>query len=243
MSAPCLEDIDVVILAGGLGTRIRDTPGDTPKLLAPVGGTAFLDLLIRRLQSYRARRLVLGLGHLADRVQAHIQANPPDAIEVVTAVEPEPLGTAGALRFVRPHINTDPVMVMNGDSFFAADLCEFATAHRAGGTHASILCATVEDTSRYGQLDISSDGRVQAFLEKDSNPSGPGVINAGGYLFSGAMLDTIDKMPGPSLERDVFERLPPGTLNAVTGSGAFIDIGTPDDLARAVGVLAPYSDN
>ncbi|MBC8339730.1 MAG: nucleotidyltransferase family protein [Rhodospirillales bacterium] len=242
--APCLADIDVVILAGGLGTRIRDTLGDTPKLLAPVAGTPFLDLLIRRLQSFGARRLVLGLGHLADRVQAHLAANPPDGIEAITAVEPKPLGTAGALRFVRPHIKTDPVLVMNGDSFFAADLGAFVESHRAGGTDASILCAPVENTQRFGRLDISDDGRVRAFLEKDDSQSqgqpAPGVINAGVYLFDRTMLDRIDEMPGPSLERDVFEQLAPGTLNAVTGDGAFIDIGTPDDLARAADVLKPY---
>ena len=243
MAAPCLKDIDVVVLAGGLGTRIRETLGDTPKLLAPVGGTPFLDLLIRRLKSYQARRLVLGLGHLADRVAAHLDATPPDGLDVVTAVEPEPLGTAGALRFVRTHIRTDPVMVMNGDSFFAADLCDFAAAHRADGSAASILCAPVDDTARYGRLDISSEGRVRAFLEKDPAQTGPGVINAGVYLFSSAMLDTIDEMPGPSLERDVFEKLPAGTLNAVTGEGAFIDIGTPDDLARAADVLKPYAQD
>ena len=72
--APCLKDLDVVILAGGLGTRIRDALGDTPKLLAPLGGTPFLDLLIHRLKSFGARRLVLGLGHLVDRVTAHLDA-------------------------------------------------------------------------------------------------------------------------------------------------------------------------
>ncbi len=241
MTGPCLEDIDVVVLAGGLGTRIRDTLGDTPKLLAPIGGTPFLDLLIRRLKSFGARRLVLGLGHLAPRVAAHLDADPPGGVEIVTAVEPEPLGTAGALRFVRRHIQSDPVMVMNGDSFFAADLCDFVAAHRVDGSGASILCAPVDDTARFGRLDISPAGRVRAFLEKDAALSGPGVINAGVYLFNAAMLDTIDRMPGPSLERDVFEKLPPGTLNAVTGEGAFIDIGTPADLARAAGVLAPFS--
>ena len=111
------------------------------------------------------------------------------------------------------------------------------------GTLRSILCAPVDDTARYGRLDISSEGRIRAFLEKDSGLSGPGVINAGVYLFSAAMLDTIDEMPGPSLERDVFEKLPAGTLNAVTGEGAFIDIGTPDDLARAADVLKPYAQD
>ncbi|MBT3305217.1 MAG: NTP transferase domain-containing protein, partial [Alphaproteobacteria bacterium] len=198
--ASCLEDIDVVILAGGLGTRIRETLGDTPKLLAPIDGTPFLDLLIRRLQSFGARRLVLGLGHLADKVVAHLDSNPPDGVDVVTVIEPEPLGTAGALRLTRTHINSEPVMVMNGDSFFATDLCDFVTAHRSGGVGASILCAPVDDTSRFGRLDISDDSRVQAFLEKDASLSGPGIINAGVYLFGAAMLNLIDETPGPSLE-------------------------------------------
>ncbi|NQV83744.1 MAG: NTP transferase domain-containing protein [Rhodospirillales bacterium] len=246
MTEPCLEDIDVVILAGGLGTRIQGVLGDTPKLLAPVGAAPFLDLLILRLKSFGARRLVLGLGHLAEKVTAHLNANPhlgiQGGVDIITATEPEPLGTAGALRFVRPHIKTNPVMVMNGDSFFAADLCEFVTAHRSGGTEGSILCAPVDDTARFGRLDISVEGRVQAFLEKNATLAGPGIINAGVYLFSAAMLDAIDERPGPSLERDVFEQLPPGTLGAVTGEGAFIDIGTPGDLARAADVLAPFSD-
>ena len=169
MAAPCLKDIDVVVLAGGLGTRIRDTLGDTPKLLAPVGGTPFLDLLIRRLKSCQARRLVLGLGHLADRVAAHLDANPPDAIEVVTAVEPEPLGTAGALRFVRTHIRTDPVMVMNGDSFFA-DVRVRGTAELALGIdvdHRFLKVPNRPHTAQHQHQEIFIDGQglpPQAFF-------------------------------------------------------------------------------
>ena len=239
--SPCLNDIDVVALAGGLGTRIRDTLGDTPKLLAPIGGHAFLDILIARLRNFGARRLILGLGHLAGKVTAHLENNSPADIDIVTAVEPEPLGTAGALRFVIPEINTDPVLVMNGDSFTGADLCVFAAAHRQSGTDASILCAEVLDTAAYGRVNISTEGRVLVFAEKSLDISGPGVINAGVYLFNAAMLDTIKDMQGPSLERDVFQALAPGTIHGVTSDAPFIDIGTPGDLARAEGVLAPFS--
>ena len=238
MASPrsCLNEIDVVVLAGGLGTRIKDTLGDTPKLMAPIGGHAFLDILIARLRHFGARRLVLGLGHLA----AHLENNPPADIDIVTAVEAEPLGTAGALRFVIPEINTDPVLVMNGDSFTGADLCDFADAHRQSGAELSILCAEVQDTAAFGRLDISPEGRVLAFAEKSPDPSGPGVINAGVYLFNRTMLDRIKDMQGPSLERDVFQALAPETIHAVTSDATFIDIGTPEDLTRAKDVLGPF---
>ncbi len=237
---PCLNEIDVVVLAGGLGTRIKDTLGDTPKLLAPIGGHAFLDILIARLRRFGARRLILGLGHLAGKVTAHLETNPPAEIDIVTAVEPEPLGTAGALRFVMPKINTDPVLVMNGDSFIGADLCVFADAHRQSGAELSILCAEVPDTAAFGRLDISPEGRVLAFSEKSPDSSGPGVINAGVYLFNAAMLERINALAGPSLERDVFQALAPETIHAVTSDATFIDIGAPEDLARAEDVLGPF---
>ncbi len=243
MEDSCLNDIDTVVLAGGLGTRIKDALGDTPKLLAPIGGTPFLDIIVNRLKLAGAGRVILGLGHLADKVISHLDAHPPEAIDIVPMIEPEPLGTAGALRFLAPHIETDPVLVMNGDSFFDSDLCDFVQAHEKSGMTASILCARVEDTTRYGRIKISPEGRVDAFLEKDPDQAGPGVINAGVYLFSGDMMETINAIEGPSLETDVFEALPPGTLGAVVSDGAFIDIGTPEDLARAAEVLKPFSGN
>lgn len=239
--ASCLEDIDVVVLAGGLGTRIKDTLGDTPKLLAPIGGTPFLDFVINQLKLFGARRMILGLGHLADKVVSHLDAHPPEAMDIVTAIEPEPMGTAGALRLLASRIETDPVLVMNGDSFMDADLCRFLDAHRQSGALGSILAAEIGDTARYGRLKLSPQGRIEAFLEKDRSLSGPGVINAGVYLFSAAMMEKIGAMEGPSLERDVFEALPSGTLNAVIGEGAFIDIGTPADLGRAADVLKPFN--
>ena len=239
--APCLKDIDIVILAGGLGTRIKDTLGATPKLLAPIDGTPFLEFVINRLKLFGARRLVLGLGHLAGAVEQYLAHHPPQGISVATSVEPEPLGTAGALRHVAGLIESDPVMIMNGDSFIAADLCGFLEAHQQSGAVASVLAAEIEDTQRFGRLKLSPQGRIDAFLEKDPNQGGAGVINAGVYLFSSGMMDKITAMNGPSLERDVFEAMPPDTLNAVIGEGPFIDIGTPDDLARAGDVLRPFS--
>ena len=114
------------MLAGGLGTRIRPVLGDTPKLLAPIGGRPYLWYLLEWLRKFGARRIVLGLGHGAGAVLDYLRAQPAADLDIVTVVEPSPLGTAGAIRFARAHLRSDPVLVLNGDTFVNADLCASA---------------------------------------------------------------------------------------------------------------------
>jgi len=239
-SRSCLRDIDAVVLAGGLGTRIRRVLGGTPKLLASVGGQPFLKILVARLRHFGARRLVLGLGYRAHKVTAHLEAHPITGMDTVVAVEPKPLGTAGALRFLRPYVESDPVLVMNGDSFVGADLCDFVAAHRRTGAIVSLLCVEVADARRFGRVDVGADGRVRAFREKDAKRKGAGVINAGVYLFAGSALDRIAKMPEGSLEKDVFPKLLADGVNALVCDAPFVDIGTPKGLRAAGEVLKPF---
>jgi len=227
-----LKDIEVLVLAGGLGTRIRGVLGQTPKVLAPIGDKAYLDYLLEWFESFGARRVVLALGYRAEAVQAHLAARPVSQAEVVCVVEPEPLGTAGAIAFARRQVHGSPVLVMNGDSFIGADLSAFVAAHRTAGASASVLCATVPDAGRFGRVEVSPQGRILRFAEKDPN-AGPGMINAGIYLFEDALFQAIAEAQGPSLEKDVFEALPPGTLAAFPTDAPFIDIGTPESLERA----------
>lgn len=230
-----LSNIDVAVLAGGLGTRIRGILGDTPKVLAPIAGRAFLGHLMDYLAQFGTRRVVLCLGHLADRVTAWLaQGDSRHSLDVVCEIEPRPLGTAGAIRFVRDELTSDPVLVMNGDTFLDADLRAFVASHRLSGAEASVLCVEVDDASRYGRVEIGADGRVTRFAEK---APGRGTVNAGVYLFSAAFLDRLAASDAVSLERDVLERLPAGTLHAAVVHGRFIDIGTPDSLARAPEVI------
>jgi NDP-sugar pyrophosphorylase family protein len=234
----CLGSIDILVLAGGLGTRIRSALGDTPKLLAPIGGQPFLSYLLRWPTSFGARRVVLALGHGAAAVQEYLLDFRDTALALTAVVEPRPLGTAGAVRFARVRLHSDPVLVMNGDSFAAADLCGFLAFHRVAGATGTVLCATAEHASCYGRITTDENARIRAFVEKDVEFQGRALVNAGVYLFSGALLDTIVAMPGPSLERDVFERLPAGSLAAFGGPLDFIDIGTPATLATAATLLA-----
>lgn len=236
----CLADIDIVILAGGLGTRLRSVLADKPKVLAPVGKRVFLDILLDRLASFGARRVLLSLGHLAGEVHAHLAAHPRADMTIVECVEPEPMGTAGAIRFIRPSIVSATVLILNGDTLVDADLCAFVEAHRAGRADGTLLCAHVPDAARYGTVAVDSGKRISAFREK-TGAVAPGTINAGMYLIERPLLDRIQQAAGPSLERDVFQILPAGSLAAYAGDFTFLDIGVPEDLARAEAVAATFT--
>lgn len=238
----CLQMIDVYILAGGLGTRIRPVLGDVPKLLAPICGRTYLDRLLDWLRWFGARRVVLGLGHAAQAIKDHLSAHPPADLSIVTVVEPQPLGTAGAIRFARDQFRSNPVLVLNGDTFAEADLCKFLAYHRMAGTRGTMLCAKMPDTGRYGRVIVDQGGLIGGFAEKHSGTAEAGIINAGVYLLSASLLNEIADGHAVSLERDVFARLQPGSLAAFTECSSFIDIGTPESLAfadRSFATLTP----
>ncbi|RAU21886.1 nucleotidyl transferase [Paramagnetospirillum kuznetsovii] len=232
-----LGGIDVVVLAGGLGTRIRSVLGDIPKVLAPINGRPFLDHLLDHLAALGAGRVVLSLGVGADQVRAHLDGRDLP-LQVLAVAEPAPLGTGGALRHVMPRLVGDPVMVMNGDTWLEADFAQFLAEHRRSGRAVSLLCVAVAEVSRYGRVEIAADGQVTRFAEKDPTLAGPGWINGGAALLSRPALDRLAAETGPSLERDFLAQLPPGWIFGWRAEGAaFIDIGTPESLAEAGNVL------
>ena len=241
----CLATLDVLVIAGGLGTRIQSALGDTPKLLAPIGGRPYLAYLLDWLRRFGAKRIVLGLGHRAQAVIDFLDRHNSSYgdLAVVTVTEPQPLGTAGAIRFARPNLRSDPVLVMNGDSFADADLCAFVAHHRRVKAKATLLCAEVDGAGRYGRVELDGSGRIRGFIEKDPNFHGRSAVSAGVYLFSAALLDEIAAGSAASVERDVFGRAAPGSLDAFAGPFAFIDIGTPESLKLAEGVFgAKFED-
>ena len=135
-----------------------------PKVLAPVGGKPFLEYLLEWLIGQGARRVVLCLGYRARDVLAWLHGRSFPPLEILTVSEPEPLGTAGALANARALLGTDPVLVLNGDTFLDADLNQFLAAHRASGAELSVLAGEVEDAGRYGRMEIDAIQRVVRFL-------------------------------------------------------------------------------
>jgi len=131
---------------------------------------------------------------------------------------------------------------MNGDSWIGADLSMFMAAHRDTGAAATLLCVHVDESGRFGRVDVDQNSQITAFREKQDG-GGPGLINAGVYAFSTAGWDMIDANAGPSLERDVFGVQPSSSLAAYNaGTVPFIDIGTPESLAIAAQVIGHKID-
>lgn len=242
-TVPALASVDIVVLAGGMGTRLAGVLGDVPKILAPVGGAPYIRFLLDWLERCGARRIVFSLGHLAETVRDWIARNKTEGMAVEAVVEPAPAGTAGALRYARPMLLSDTVMVMNGDSFVDGDLDAFLADFRASGARASVMCVEVPDVSRFGHVVPDHDGMIAQFAEKDPEVSGPGLINAGVYLFARDFLDGIVDSDAVSLEREIFATAAPGSIRCFPVRGAFHDIGTPESLAAAAAILAPYRDS
>lgn len=231
-----LAGVTAVILAGGLGTRLRSKVADRPKALAEVQGRPFLAYLLDQMIAAGIRRVVLCTGYMGEQIRTTFR-NTYRSLALAYSHEPKALGTAGALRLAFPLFESDPVLAMNGDSFCQADLSEFWAWHRARGAIATLLLTKVPDTRRYGQVGVNEDGLVLGFDEKGKTHA-PGWINAGVYLLSRRLLQRIPEETAVSLEREVFPAWIGRQLYAYRSKGRFLDIGTPEDYAQVEQLFA-----
>lgn len=219
-----------VVLAGGLGTRLKSAVPDLPKCLAPVGARSFLERQLRALSAQGFDRFVLSLGHMADAVQRAVRDFEVDA-RIDCVVERQPLGTGGAVLHAMREAGLDETAVVNGDTFIDADLrAMLQPLSRAAGECARMAVIGVPDRARYGGVEI--DGRVvRAFVEKGHR--GPGLINAGLYRLHLGAFDGFERGSAFSMETQVMPALlPRSALHAAELTGEFIDIGIPEDYRR-----------
>ncbi len=225
-------DCPAVLLVGGMGTRLRSVVPSTPKPLAPVGSKSFLELLIRQLRCQGVRRFVMCTGYLAEQIENEFGDGKAWNIDIEYSRELSPMGTAGAVKLAESYLrDASDFLVMNGDSFLEVDLAQLIRFHRERKATASIAVVSVENASRYGTVVVGQGGQVVGFTEKLGNER-PGLINGGVYVFNRASLESFPEGPA-SLEKDVFPRLLSKGLYALEQTGIFIDIGTPEDYARA----------
>jgi D-glycero-alpha-D-manno-heptose 1-phosphate guanylyltransferase len=220
-----------VVLAGGLGTRLRTAVPDRPKVLAQVAGRPFLDYLLDQLIHWKINEAVLCTGYLGEHIRARYGGS-YKTIVLRYSQELSPLGTAGALRSSLPLLDTDLAVVLNGDSYCRVDIELLCDWHRAHRSDATMLLVTLTDTERYGQVQVDSDGRILAFDEKGVS-AGPGLINAGIYLMDRPLLEAIPETKPLSLEKTIFPSWIGRMFYGYPGPGPFLDIGTPESLAAA----------
>jgi D-glycero-alpha-D-manno-heptose 1-phosphate guanylyltransferase len=221
-----------VLLIGGLGTRLRSVVSSTPKVLASLGDTSVLELLVRQLRNQGFHRLVMCSGYLADQIESKFGDGRPWDVAIEYSRETKPLGTGGALKLAQKLLQENPeFLVMNGDSFLEIEFAKLMDFHLKRGALATMAVVSVENASRYGTVQIDSRSRVTNFFEK-TGLDRAGVVNAGVYVFDRSVFDYIPEGRS-SLEKEVFPRILRRGIYALEQSGMFIDVGTPDDYARA----------
>ena len=228
--------IEAIILAGGLGTRLRSVVPDLPKPMAPVLGRPFLELLMRSLAKNGITRIILATGYMSEKISDYF-GNKFDGVEIIYSVESEPLGTGGAVLKASRLILGDHFYVFNGDTFLDIDLVSLETKW-LNEARQIIVAREVEDTARYGRLSVL-DGQVTSFSEKGQ--VGRGLINAGCYVFCTSRFKNIHFETYFSLDADFIEPLVKSEVVLVhVINGLFIDIGVPSDFERAQSALLGF---
>jgi D-glycero-alpha-D-manno-heptose 1-phosphate guanylyltransferase len=232
-----ISEIPALVLAGGLGTRLRSAFSNGPKSMAPIGGRPFLEYLLLQLSRAGFRRVVLCLGYGRNQIESWVGNGRTWGLDVVYSIESQPLGTGGAIKQAEGSIHTDDFLVFNGDSFLVIDLRQFVQEHLRAAPFATIALTRVDDCMRYGSVVMEASGKIVDFLEKDSvtnsAPHTSRMINAGIYVLNRRVLQFIPESATVSLEREVFPRLLTKGIRGFLSDGYFIDIGIPGDFKRA----------
>jgi NDP-sugar pyrophosphorylase family protein len=219
-----------VILAGGLGTRLRSVLRDLPKALAPVGGRPFLAYQLYWLKGQGVTRVIVCTGYGHDLIQAYCGDGTAWGMQIGYSVEDEPLGTAGALQQARHFLNRT-FLAMNGDTYFDTDLGALLAHHRAGGVPATLALVQVPQAGRFGAATLDARGYVIRFAEKKRR--GAGLVNAGIYVLEPQIFDHFPARVPLSLEDDIFPTLAAQRLlRGDVSEGYHIDIGTPESYAQ-----------
>jgi mannose-1-phosphate guanylyltransferase len=222
--------VKAVVLVGGEGTRLRPLTFSIPKQMLPVAGQPMIERVLGQLARHGVDEAILSLGYLPD---AFIDTYPDGVaagVRLSYAVEPEPLDTAGAVRFAADHGKVDDTfVVVNGDVLTDLDLSALVAFHRQRGAEGTIHVYPMPDPSRFGVVPTDERGRVLAFVEKPPRDEAPtNLINAGTYVLEPSVLERIPAGRRVSIERETFPTMVrQGTLYALEDDSYWLDAGTP----------------
>ncbi|GAB4149391.1 MAG: HAD-IIIA family hydrolase [Planctomycetota bacterium] len=233
-----------LVLAGGLGTRLRRSIADRPKVLAEVAGRPFLSWLLDDLAAAGIERAVLCTGYLGEMIPRTL-GSVHEGMALDYRVEDRPLGTAGALREAARSIAsargaTEQLLVLNGDSWCDGPVSSFAAFAAEDPSRPSLAAVRVEDASRFGTIETDDGRTVRAFAEKAG--TGPGLVNAGIYAFPAAFLAALPDESPLSLERQVLPGWIGGGIRLFPARGPLLDIGTPRSYVEAQSFFARRGD-
>ena len=225
-----------IVLVGGEGTRLRPLTYSSPKQMLPIVGTPMLERVLANLAFHGVSEVVLSLGYMPDRFIETYPEFVVSGLPVSYAVEPEPLDTAGAIRFAADHARvSETFVVVNGDVLTDLDLTALTAFHRSHGALATIALHPVDDPSRFGVVPTTKSGQVIAFVEKPPREEAPtNEINAGTYILEPSVLEMIEPNIRVSVERSTFPTLAAnGMLYGLCDSSYWLDTGTPEAYLEA----------
>lgn len=221
---------EAIILAGGLGTRLKDEVPDLPKCLAPVAGKPFLDFLIQYLLDQKVDHIIFALGVLHEKVTHHLTQAWPN-LKYTISIENEPLGTGGAILWATKHVSSDTFFVVNGDTYFDVNLDDLTKTHTETQAKITLALKPMSHFDRYGSV-VLENQIITHFNEKIYMEYG--LINGGIYLLEKAYLTEHAPETKYSFEKAILE--PSATQGIVSGcicDAYFIDIGIPEDYQKA----------
>lgn len=231
--------LEAILLVGGQGTRLRPLTISTPKPMLPVAGFACTEHQIALARAAGVERIVLGTSYRAEVFENYFGHGEDFGVELVYAVEDEPLGTGGAIRNAAAHLTcdpNDPVVVFNGDVLTGLDIAGLVQKWRDADADVALYLTRVEDPRAYGLVPTDANGRVLEFLEKPTTPEEivTDQINAGCYIFKRSLIDSIPSDRPVSVERETFPELLAADrmVIGVVDDGYWLDLGTPLAFAK-----------
>jgi D-glycero-alpha-D-manno-heptose 1-phosphate guanylyltransferase len=223
---------EAIILAGGLGSRLRSVLSDRPKPMADINGRPFMEYLADHLILQGIDRIILAAGYMAGIIQSHF-GNRYGKAEIVYAIEEKPLGTGGGLKNALPLVKGDRVFVVNGDTYFGIPFREMEELFVKKQADVLIALCHADDQTRYGSVWTDPEGRVLKFTEKKDR-KGPSLVNGGVYLMKKGIFNGLDLPEIFSFEKDFLEKNAAGTrIFGKLFPAEFIDIGIPETLRYA----------
>lgn len=223
--------MEAIILAGGLGTRLQGVIGAQPKCMAPVNGEPFLAYILEYLKKHRCTRVILSLGYKHNIVVKWLEEQDL-YFELDYVVESEPLGTGGGILAAMEEAATDDVLVLNGDTMFNIDVNKMFAMHRMNKAAATLALKKMHNFDRYGLVHTNDKGIITSFEEKKQTAEG--TINGGAYIINREAFLAKDLAEKFSFEKEYLEKyVKEKSFYGFIDEGYFIDIGVPDDYAKA----------
>jgi D-glycero-alpha-D-manno-heptose 1-phosphate guanylyltransferase len=223
---------EAIILAGGLGTRLRSAVPDLPKCMAPVAGKPFLEHLLNYYIAQGIERFIFSLGYKHEVIEQFVKEYFGDKQFYSFSVEEEPLGTGGAIKKAIALAETDDVLILNGDTFFKVDITELWLFHEQHDANCTLALKPMKQSDRYGVVETDHDNRILTFKEKNYYENS--LINGGVYILNVSLFESTDLAEKFSFEKDYLEQYyTDADFYGVEQEGYFIDIGIPEDFERA----------